>query len=102
MQVPQDIANTIVSAKAYADGKRVDEAFTWLRREAPLVQVKPERYPPFWAVTRHADILAVERQHDLFHNGDKFRHAHTDRRAGQGFAGHGWQPAHGAHAGAHG
>lgn len=72
MQVPQDIANTIVSAKAYADGKRVDEAFTWLRREAPLVQVKPERYPPFWAVTRHADILAVERQHDLFHNGDNF------------------------------
>ncbi|MEY3260099.1 MAG: hypothetical protein RIT46_928, partial [Pseudomonadota bacterium] len=26
---------------------------------------------PFWVVTRHADILEVERQNDLFHNGDR-------------------------------
>jgi cytochrome P450 len=72
MQVPQDISNTIVDPKAYADGRRVDDAFTWLRREAPLAQIKPDRYHPFWAVTRHADILAVERQNDIFHNGDDF------------------------------
>jgi cytochrome P450 len=72
MQVPQDIANEIVNPKAYADGKRVDAAFRWLRREAPLAKLQPDRYHPFWAVTRHADILAVERQHDLFHNGDNF------------------------------
>jgi cytochrome P450 len=70
--VPQSIANTIVDPKAYADGARVDEAFSWLRREAPLSIVQPEGFDPFWAVTRHADILAVERDNEAFHNGDTF------------------------------
>jgi cytochrome P450 len=70
--VPQDIANTIVDPTAYADGRRVDEAFRWLRREAPLSVVQPELFRPFWAVTRHADILAIERDNEAFHNGDTF------------------------------
>ncbi|MDR3508562.1 MAG: cytochrome P450 [Caulobacteraceae bacterium] len=72
MQVPQDVANTIVDPKAYADGKRVDDAFRWLRGEAPLAIAEPSGFRPFWVVTRHADIQAVERQNDLFHNGDTF------------------------------
>jgi cytochrome P450 len=72
MQVPQDIADTIVDPKAYADGKRVDEAFAWLRREAPLAVVQPTGFRPFWAVTRFADIQEVERRNDDFHNGDTF------------------------------
>ncbi len=72
VQVPTDIANTIVSPWAYADGKPVDEAFTWLRREAPLAVAAPDHFRPFWAVTRHADILAVERDNEAFHNGDTF------------------------------
>lgn len=71
MTIPADIAQTIVDPRAYADGKRVDEAFAWLRREAPLDQAQPEGFDPFWVVTRHADILEVERQNDLFHNGDR-------------------------------
>ena len=72
MQVSQDIANTIIDPKAYADGKRVDDAFLWLRREAPLTVVEPAGVRPFWAVTRHADIQDVERRNDTFHNGDTF------------------------------
>ena len=72
MQVSQDIANTIIDPKAYADGKRVDDAFTWLRREAPLAMVEPAGVRPFWAVTRFADIQDVERRNDTFHNGDTF------------------------------
>lgn len=71
MTIPQDLANTIVDPKAYADGDRVDEAFSWLRREAPLAQAQPKGYDPFWVVTRHADILEVERKNDLYHNGDR-------------------------------
>ena len=67
--VPQSIADTIVDPKAYADGRRVDEAFAWLRREAPLAQVQPEGYDALWPVTRHADILEIERQSSLFRNG---------------------------------
>jgi cytochrome P450 len=71
MTVPQDLADTIVNPKAYAAGQPIDEAFAWLRREAPLAKVQPTGFDPFWAVTRHADIQAAERQNDLFHNGDR-------------------------------
>lgn len=71
MTIPQDVAQTIVDPKAYAAGKPVDEAFAWLRREAPLAQAQPEGFDPFWVVTRHADILDVEKQNELFHNGDR-------------------------------
>lgn len=69
--IPQEIAQTIVDPKAYADGKRVDDAFSYLRKEMPFAQAQPEGFDPFWVVTKHADILEVERQNDLFHNGDR-------------------------------
>jgi cytochrome P450 len=69
--IPQEIANTIVDPKAYATGKKVDDAFAWLRKNAPFEQAQPEGYDPFWVVTKHADILEVERQNELFHNGDR-------------------------------
>ncbi|HTZ69918.1 MAG TPA: cytochrome P450 [Acetobacteraceae bacterium] len=69
--IPADIAFTLIDPNAYADGKRVDDAFGWLRREMPLAIAQPEKFDPFWVVTRHADILEVERQNELFHNGDR-------------------------------
>jgi cytochrome P450 len=71
MNIPSDIAQTIIDPRAYADGDRVDQAFAQLRREMPLAVAHPEGFDPFWVVTRHADILEVERQNDLFHNGDR-------------------------------
>jgi hypothetical protein len=70
--IPKDIATEIVDPKAYADGGRVDAAFSWLRREMPLGVAQPDGCDPFWVVTRHADILEVERNNELFHNGDTF------------------------------
>ncbi len=71
MTISTELANTIVDPRAYADGDRVDQAFAWLRQNAPLEQAQPEGFDPFWVVTRHADILEVERQNELFHNGDR-------------------------------
>ena len=71
MLIPQDVANTIVDPKAYADGKRIDDAFSFLRREAPLAQAEPTGFDPFWVVTRNEDIRKVEVQNELFHNGDR-------------------------------
>lgn len=71
MTISADIASTIVDPRAYAAGKPVDEAFAQLRRESPLDVAQPEGFDPFWVVTRHADILEVERQNELFHNGDR-------------------------------
>jgi cholest-4-en-3-one 26-monooxygenase len=41
---------------------------TWatLRAEAPVAYMEPPGYPPFWAVTRHADIVEVATQPQLF------------------------------------
>lgn len=70
--IPQEIANTIVDPTAFGgQGKRAEEAFTWLRHNMPLDVAQPEGFDPFLVVTRHADILEVERQNDLFHNGDR-------------------------------
>lgn len=70
-RIPADIANTIVDGKAYSAGTPVDEAFRTLRREAPLAQAHADGYDPFWVVTRHADIMEIEKQADLFHNSDR-------------------------------
>ncbi|WP_296595676.1 cytochrome P450 [Phenylobacterium sp.] len=71
MMIPQDLADTIVDPRAYQDRSRSDAAFTRLRAEAPLAVAQPEGFDPFWVVTRFDDIQAVEKQNELFHNGDR-------------------------------
>ena len=56
MTIPQEVADTIVDPKAYADG-RIYESYAWLRANDPLGVAQPAGYDPFWVVTRHADIL---------------------------------------------
>ena len=70
MTIPQDVAETIVDPKAYADG-RIYESYAWLRTNNPLGVAQPAGYDPFWVVTRHADILEISRQNELFHSGDR-------------------------------
>ena len=71
MTISSELANTIIDPTAYADGARVDDAFRRLRRESPLDIAEPDGFYPFWVVTRLADILEIERQNELFHNGDR-------------------------------
>ena len=71
MSIPQEIAANVVDPKAYAGETAVQNALTWLRREMPVGLAEVEGYDPFWVVTKHADILTVERQNDLFHNSDR-------------------------------
>ena len=50
--VPQHIADAIVDPKAYAAQKPMDDAFAWLRREAPFAYVTPTGYEPMWVASR--------------------------------------------------
>jgi cytochrome P450 len=70
-QIPADLGNLIVSPQAYARQRQLLAALRWLRESNPLGRVETEDFDPFWLVTRHADILAISRQHDTFHNGDR-------------------------------
>lgn len=68
--IPKDVADLLANPTAYADG-RIHEAYKWLRANQPLGVADIEGMDPFWVVTRHADILEISRQNDLFHNGDR-------------------------------
>ena len=80
--MPKSIAETLVDPRCYAD-RRIHDAYTWLRNNNPLGIAEPEGYDPFWTVTKHADILEVSKQNDLFHNGDRqatLTNRESDRR----------------------
>ncbi|MDR7275030.1 cytochrome P450 [Catenuloplanes atrovinosus] len=55
-----------VDPRAYADPERFLAACAFLRREAPVVRVEHEDFRPFWALTRHADIVRVLRDPGRF------------------------------------
>lgn len=61
-----DAGLVVAEPAAYADEARLHEALTLLRREAPVHHVDAPGYNPFWAVTRHADIMEIERDNKLF------------------------------------
>ncbi|MTV17358.1 MULTISPECIES: cytochrome P450 [Bradyrhizobium] len=68
--IPADIAATLVDPVAYADD-RIHESYRWLRANNPLGIARPEKFDPFWVVTKHAHIQAISRQNELFHNADR-------------------------------
>ncbi len=61
-----DAAKVLADPKAYADDARLHAALTHLRANNPVVWVDNPPYRPFWAITKHADIMAVERDNELF------------------------------------
>ncbi|QRY53948.1 cytochrome P450 [Mycolicibacterium septicum] len=61
-----DAAKVLADPTAYADDVRLHTALTHLRANNPVAWVDNAPYRPFWAITKHADIMAVERDNDLF------------------------------------
>ncbi|WMT74863.1 cytochrome P450 [Bradyrhizobium sp. Ash2021] len=70
VDIPADIAATLVNPAAYAD-HRIHDSYRWLRANNPLGIARTEKFDPFWVVTKHAHIQAVSRQNELFHNADR-------------------------------
>jgi cytochrome P450 len=60
--------NDLVDAARYASHGYPHDIWALLRREAPVHWCEPEGFPPFWAVTRHADIKHVSTHPELFLN----------------------------------
>jgi cytochrome P450 len=70
LRIPHTLAVDLVDPVAYADG-RIHDCYRWLRANNPLGVAEPDGFDPFWVVTRHADILSVSRQNEMFHSGDR-------------------------------
>ncbi|MDL4818376.1 cytochrome P450 [Actinomadura opuntiae] len=64
----EEAGRALADPRAYADDARLHEALALLRRESPVQWVEAPGYTPFWAITKHADVLEIERNHEIFLN----------------------------------
>jgi cytochrome P450 len=62
---PEDL---FTNPKSYTDPDSWHAEAARLRREDPVCRIEAPGFDPFWAVTRHADLIEVERQSALFLN----------------------------------
>lgn len=68
VRIADEAARVFADPSAYADDARLHAAMTHLRAHAPVSWVDVEGYRPFWAITKHADIMAIERDNAVFTN----------------------------------
>ena len=57
-----------VDPGAYAEPDRWHAAARRIRDESPILKVAVEGHPEFWAITKHADVMEMERNPDIFTN----------------------------------
>jgi len=62
----------VISATLYGTEGYPHDAWTRLRREAPVCWMEPPGYKPFWAITRHADIVEISKQPEKFRSAGRF------------------------------
>ena len=67
-RIADPAARVLADPQAYTDEKKLHEALAHCRAHAPVSWVDVPEYRPFWAITKHADIMEIERQNDLFTN----------------------------------
>ncbi|MCW2687730.1 MAG: cytochrome [Mycobacterium sp.] len=61
-----EAAKVLADPTAYADDSRLHAGLSYLRAHAPVARVDNPPYRPFWAVTKHADIMDIERANNLW------------------------------------
>jgi len=64
----RSLDEALADPRTYGDMEEQHALFARLRALDPVHWCAPEGYRPFWVVSKHADILEVERQQDLFLN----------------------------------
>lgn len=60
--------NELVDPVTWADEERIHAYLAWLRANDPVRRLAPEGFTPFYAITKHADVMAVERDKEGFIN----------------------------------
>ena len=66
--IMDEAAKVLADPQAYTDEAGLHAALTHLRAHAPVSWVEVPDYAPFWAITKHADIMEIERANDVFTN----------------------------------
>ena len=68
IRIMDEAAKVFTDAQAYADDAKLHAALTHLRANAPVSWVDVPDYRPFWAITKHADVMEIERANTVFTN----------------------------------
>nr|MDT0663659.1 cytochrome P450 [Micromonospora sp. DSM 115978] len=63
-----EAASVFTDPKAYADEARFHAATAVLRRESPVHRIEHEGFDPFWAITKHEDVMTIARDSDVWLN----------------------------------
>ena len=66
----------IVHPGHYAARGYPHEVWTWMRKEDPVHRWERTAGIPFWAVTKHADIVAISKQPERFQSGPRLVISH--------------------------
>ena len=61
----------IVHPELYASRGYTHEIWTWMRANDPVYWWEETDGLPFWAITKHADIIELSKQPDKFHSGPR-------------------------------
>ncbi|MGF7237432.1 MAG: cytochrome P450 [Frankia sp.] len=64
----EEAARVFTDPRAYADERRFHTATALLRRESPVHRIEHEDFDPFWAITRHEDVMTIARDAEVWHN----------------------------------
>lgn len=67
--IPESVAKQIILPEGHRDETALFAAYRWLRENNPLGIGNIEGYDPIYLVSKHADIMEIERQPDIFSNG---------------------------------
>ena len=68
VRITDPAARVLAEPAAYADEARLQAALAHLRAHAPVSWVDVPPYAPFWAITKHSDVMDIERDNELFTN----------------------------------
>ena len=60
----------LVEPDSYAERGYPHAEWAKLRQTAPIERFEPDGWPPFWAITRHADIVEISKNPQSFLNAD--------------------------------
>lgn len=77
----KQLDNAIVDPRSYADEATYHGLFGRLRRDDPVHWAEPDGFRPFWALSKYADIIEVERQNRCFLSAPALRLLSTADRA---------------------
>jgi cytochrome P450 len=65
-KLPREIAEQIVLPEGHSDHEKLFAAYAWMRENMPVGKAVVEGYDDLWLISKHADIMEVERNTEVF------------------------------------